>query len=77
MENMEDDYKPDERLDHYDDVGIDDQLVDELSAEGRAEVERKLDQEARLRENMQGRRAAALMDNEDDEEDELVAQQIR
>lgn len=74
MENMEDDYKADERLDHYEDVGIDDQLVDELSAEGRAEVEKKLDQEERLRANMQGRRPGALLENEDDEEDELVAQ---
>lgn len=77
LENMEDDYKADERLDHYDDIGIDDQLVDELSAEGRAEVEKKLDQEERLRANMQGRRPGALLENEDDEEDELVAQQIR
>lgn len=77
MENMEDDYRAVPELDNYDDVGIDDQIVDELSAEGRAEVERRLEQEERLRANMQGRRPNALHDNEDDEEDELVAQQIR
>jgi hypothetical protein len=35
------------------------------------EVDRRLDQEERLRQNMQGRRPGALLDDED-EEDELV-----
>ena len=44
MENMEDDYNAVPELDNYEDVGIDDLVQDELSAEGRAEVDRKLNQ---------------------------------
>ena len=79
MENMEDDYQAVAELDNYEAQGIDDILEqNELSHEGRAEVDRRLDQEERLRANMQGRRPGALYENdEDDEENELVNQQIR
>ena len=74
---MEDDYNAVPELDNYEAQGIDDLVQSELSLEGRAEVDRKLEQEQRLQANMQGRRPGALMDNEDDEEDELIQQQIR
>ena len=73
---MENDYNAVPELDNYEAQGIDDLVQSELSLEGRAEVDRKLEQEARLQANMRGRRPGALMD-EDDEEDELVQQQIR
>lgn len=69
---MEKDYEARPELDIYEAQGIDDLVgADELSQEGRMEVDRRLDQEERLRQNMQGRRPGALLDDED-EEDELV-----
>ena len=44
----------------------------------RGEINRRLDQEERMRANMQGRRAAALMDDEyEDDENEVINNQMR
>ena len=76
---MEDDYQARPELDQYDEVGIDDQDGhEELSMNQRGEINRRLDQEERMRANMQGRRAAALMDDEyEDDENEVINNQMR
>ena len=78
-ENMEDDYQARPELDQYDEVGIDDQgEQEELSVNQRMEINRRLDQEERMRANMQGRRAAALMDDEfEDDDNEVINNQMR
>lgn len=75
---MEEDYEHRPELDRYEAAGLDDDILaqNELSHEGRLEVERRMDQDERLKQNMKGRRPGALMDEDDDEED-LVNQQIR
>lgn len=72
-ENMEADYEARPELDRYDDVGIDDAEGQvELSMHQRMEINRRLEQEERIRANMQGRKAAALMDDEYDEDDNEI-----
>lgn len=67
FENMEQDYRRQDELDHYEGVGIDDDRHDELSMNQRMMVDQRLDQEQRIREAT-GRRPGALMDGEDDED---------
>lgn len=45
MENMEQDYKQQDELDHYEDIGIDDDQQEELSMNQRLMVDKRLDQQ--------------------------------
>jgi hypothetical protein len=77
-ENMEDDYEARPELDRYDDVGIDDQAGhDELSLNQRLDVDQRLEREGRMRAAMQGRRAAALVDDEYDDDEDLLNNEMR
>ena len=78
MENMEGDYNAVPELDRYDNVGIDDDQQQELSMQGRLDVDRQLERQDRLAQGMQGRRAAAMMDDEyEDDDDQLLNDQMR
>lgn len=65
---MDRDYEHRPELDRYDAQGIDDQLQQELSLDGRAQAEEELNQQDRYR--AAGRRPNAFMANDDDFEDE-------
>lgn len=68
LENMDRDYEHRPELDRYDARGIDDQLQQELSLDGRAHAEEDLAQQDRYRQA--GRRPNAFMANDDDLDDE-------
>ena len=65
---MDRDYEHRPELDRYDARGIDDQLQQELSLDGRAHAEEELNQQDRYR--AAGRRPNAFMANDDDFDDE-------
>jgi DNA replication licensing factor MCM2 len=75
LDNMEQDYEERPELDRYEEDGLDDDDQNELSLEGRMQVDKRLDQEARMRQL--GRRPGALMDEEYEEDDEMLQNQIR
>ena len=66
MENMEQDYRQQDELDHYEDVGIDDDQQQELSMNERMAVERRLDQRDQIQEMRGERRPGALLDDDED-----------
>ena len=77
MENMEKDYEAKPELDRYESEGIDDEGDQaELGYQQRREIERQMDQEARMR-AQKGRRAGAFMDDEEYSEDDEIARQMR
>lgn len=77
-EHMDEDYEARPELDNYDGFGIDDQRQQELNINDRLEVDERLDREQRMREAMQGRRAAALMDDEfEDDEEGMLDNRMR
>jgi hypothetical protein len=73
MENIEADYEARPELDRYEDRGIDNQIIqNELSLDGRREVEERLEREERFR--MAGRRPGAFIDDEyEEDQDEVMA----
>lgn len=75
MDDMERDYEARPELDRYEMDGIDEDDQQELSMNERMNVDRRLDQEERMRQL--GRRPGALIEEEFDEEDEVLHNQIR
>jgi DNA replication licensing factor MCM2 len=70
MDDMEKDYEERPELDRYEMDGLDDDDQNELSMGERMQVDKRLDQEERMRQL--GRRPGALMDEEYDEDDEML-----
>ena len=67
MENMEQDYREQQELDHYEDVGLDDDQQEELSMNQRMMVDQQLDQDQQIRDRGR-RRPGTLLDGDDDED---------
>jgi DNA replication licensing factor MCM2 len=77
LENMEDDYQEKPELDRYEADGLDDEGDHaELDYQQRREIERNMDQDARMRQQ-RGRRAGAFMDDNEYSENEEIARQMR
>jgi DNA replication licensing factor MCM2 len=73
MDNMEQDYEARPELDRYEADGIDDDMQNELSAQGRMAAEIDLDEQDRRQVAMGTRRPRAFMDDEfDDDQDEIL-----
>jgi DNA replication licensing factor MCM2 len=70
MDDMERDYEARPELDNYEMDGLDEDDQNELSMNQRMNVDKRLEQEDRLRQL--GRRPGALMDEEFDEDDEVL-----
>ena len=80
MENMEQDYQHIPQLDQYEGQGIDDnQETNEknLTAEERARVEKLLDQRDKKNAMKGKRRPVAMLDDQEDSEDDNLARQLR
>jgi DNA replication licensing factor MCM2 len=79
MENMEDDYKQIDKLDNYEPIGIDDSEVNNQSNNGDARVhaERELNDRDRKHMIKNKRLPVAMLQDEDNSEDEELARQLR
>lgn len=79
MENMEDDYQAIEKLDRYENVGIDDSEVNdrEMDPNARAMAERELNERDR-RQMIKGKRLpVAMLQDDEYSDDEELARQLR
>jgi hypothetical protein len=75
---MENDYQQRPELDHYEDVGLnDDDNMIELDMNQRRDIDMQLDREELQRRAMQGRRPGALIDDEFEDEQDDINNQIR
>jgi hypothetical protein len=72
MDNMEQDYEERPELDRYDLDQLDDEEQNELSMAGRMQVDEQLNREERM--HQLGRRPGALMDEEDEDDEEILNQ---
>jgi DNA replication licensing factor MCM2 len=78
LDGMENDYQQRPELDHYEEVGInDDDNMIELDMNQRRDIDMQLDREELQRQAMQGRRPGALIDDEFEDEQDDINNQIR
>ena len=78
IDDMEQDYELRPELDVYENDGLDDQMGSqgprELSMGERAAIDKQLQQEDRIRQQLAGRRAGAFLQDEEEDDEEMHIQ---